>query len=81
MENLTAMSRPTSNNAAECTRSKVCGAVELDRWLGLPANGQLLGCHVEIERGRLKRGDFDSSKLRRVSLFERPGPIALIRSN
>ena len=57
MENLTAMSRSTGNNAADCTGSKVCGTIELDRWLGLPANGQLLGCHVGIERGRLKRGD------------------------
>lgn len=46
MENLTAMSRSTGNNAADCTGSKVCGTVELDRWFGLPANGQLLGCHV-----------------------------------
>ena len=57
MENPTAMSRPTSNDAAKCTGSKVCGTVELDGWFGLPAHGQLLSCHVEIERERWKRQD------------------------
>lgn len=56
MEILTAMSRPTSNDAAECARSKVRRTVELDGWFGLPPQGQLLGCHGEIEHRRLKLG-------------------------